>query len=1090
MTGVEKKKIAVFSDAPISKQSEDKFAHNVLAETLGSAIETGLDHPEAINVGLFGRWGTGKTSIINLLCKHVEKNASLADRIQMLVFNVWKYSFDSLRRQFLIFLDSEEGLNTGLKVRDELDTSIDKTTSRTKIDYRNVIIALPLAGIIFLILTCFGKENIAANSVLSILMLFLVYFFREYQKGVVKEETSKRTIHRLDQADQFERKFKEIVTAYREKAGEKKLVIVFDDLDRCPEQIIFETLSMVKTFLGEEDCIYIIPCDDVRIKNHLVGKMGYTADNAEEFLRKFFQVSLRIPPFNEEDIFSYTHELAEKAGFPKEIEKVIASAFAETPRHVKYFLNNLCVLFNIAIQKEKCRDGKPGSIRQSLVTGNPGLLAKAEAMRIRWPEAFDELSADESLLAIWEGIITGRAPQISLDKQEKAEKILKDSVGLRKFLFATIDVKKERELSAFIKLSQPFYSSTLSDYGEFLVRALTGDIEFAKSKLMDAERGQEYLEALLDVVRKQVDTGYPDQAFNALHILVETYPDLSSSVQQRAVSVIVKTFSRAEIKNRIWFVTIPKLFQILTVSRDDLADDLMGEIAMQVGEFSKDPPNLTNQREVVESLLRHWPDLNQRLGNVYASVRRNIEKAYKNQSDKAKGFVDVIAKSENTEAQRALISTSLFLGMVGKITNGTTPSDLEIKGFLVGLRQIASDDGKSVVLAKCLEIIKAQSGNSIDPARRFAFDLMFSYDPPGALTTRENDFYTVIHSLVGSLASPAEKIEAIHIFFRYAQILQKSTIDNFCGILPGFINSYDGSFSKQLIESFIKTGNQIPNTVWAALRSRSIALGDQELIEIVFKHYVRQVDEATKYFTEVLNHNLAWATAFFLKNHTELPQELKGGLIEVLIQKSRSIPPNQLPQIFDPIVQALNITLPEYRDLFGERLLELIRDFEQQPGGQEIGLQYILKIKEKLSSIKRQYMASQLISKARIQQISPSMQLPNVVNILRGVLALQEDLPEDSREDLIDYLLPLAVTATLPDSSKIAGCELLGQVRAIPASRRDQVLQGLLDALKLSQHQALRQGFENCLAKLREVHKDWKGWEEVEQLLGSKQSPT
>ncbi|MGO8991605.1 MAG: P-loop NTPase fold protein [bacterium] len=1086
----EKKKIVVFSDAPISEESDDKFAHNVLTETLSSAIETALDHREAINVGLFGRWGAGKTSVINLLCKHIEKNTTLTGRVRILVFNVWKYSFDSLRRQFLIFLDSEEGLKTGLKIQDELDTSTEKSTSRTKIDWRNAFLALLLTGLVFLILTYLGKESVVSSSVLSILILLLVYFFQEYRKGITKEETSKKTTHRLDQADQFERKFKEVMATYRKKSKGRKLIMVFDDLDRCPEQTIFETLSMIKTFLGEEDCIYIIPCDDERIKNHLVGKMGYTPENADEFLRKFFQVCLRIPPFGEEDIFSYTHELADKAGFPKEIEKVIASAFAETPRHVKYFLNNLSVLFNIAAEKEKQIEGKPGSIRQGLVTGNPALLAKVEAMRVKWPEAFGELSADESLLTILEGIITGRTSQISPEKQEKAKNILKHSVGLKKFLFSTIDIKKQRELSAFVKLSEPLYSSTLSDCGEFLVRALTGDIEFAKSKLMDPESGEEYLNALLDVVRKKVDTGYPDQAFNALHILVETYPDLSSNIQQRAGQEIVVTFNRAEIKNKVWVVTMPKLFQALTDTPGELASELIRELALQIGDFSKEPPNLNNQREVVESLIIHWTKLNQILSDVYTSVRNNISKAYKTQPDKAKIFIEAIVKSQNLDAQRSFINDALFPEMIEKLSNGTTPSDVEMKNFLIGLRQITSDRSKLVVLGKCLEILKVHTANSIDPPKRFALDLISAYDPPKTLGPKEKEFFEVVNSLVANLASQAEKIEAIYIFFKFAQILQERTTEPFCKNLTNFINSNDANFAKQLIGAITRTGNQVPTLVWTLLRPRSIALGDQELIDIVFKYYVSAQDEAKKYFTELLNHNIPLATTLFLKNHSELSEELNGGLIEVLIQKSRSVPPNQLPQIFDPIVQAINITPPEYRDMFGERLLELIRDFEQQPGGQEIGLQFILRTKEKLSDTKKQYITSQLISKARTQQISPMMQLPIVVNLLKGVILLQENLPEDSMEDLIDYLLPLVVTETLPASFRITGCDLLRQVRAIPVSRRDQVLRGLFDGFKLNQEQPLKEAFKNCLVQFRDAHADWKGWKEVEQVIQPKESPT
>ena len=93
-------------------------------------------------------------------------------------------------------------------------------------------------------------------------------------------------------------------------------------------------------------------------------------------------------------------------------------------------------------------------------------------------------------------------------------------------------------------------------------------------------------------------------------------------------------------------------------------------------------------------------------------------------------------------------------------------------------------------------------------------------------------------------------------------------------------------------------------------------------------------------------------------------------------------------------------------------------------------------------------------------------------------------------EDLIDYLLPLVVTETLPDSFRITGCDLLRQVRAIPVSRRDQVLQGLFDGFKLNQQPPLKEAFKNCLVQFREAHADWKGWKEVEEVLEAKESPT
>ena len=53
------------ADRPITKATQDKLGRSVFAKYLARCI---LDHqnPESLVIGLYGTWGTGKTSIINL----------------------------------------------------------------------------------------------------------------------------------------------------------------------------------------------------------------------------------------------------------------------------------------------------------------------------------------------------------------------------------------------------------------------------------------------------------------------------------------------------------------------------------------------------------------------------------------------------------------------------------------------------------------------------------------------------------------------------------------------------------------------------------------------------------------------------------------------------------------------------------------------------------------------------------------------------------------------------------------------------------------------------------------------------------------
>ncbi len=107
--------------------------------------------------------------------------------------------------------------------------------------------------------------------------------------------------------EQFEKIFSDIVTNISSEG--KKVLIVFDNLDRCEPQYAYETLSAIKTFMDKENCLYIIPCDDIAIKKYISSNYNITTkkdDNfsqivGEEFFDKLFNTYIRIPQLQEID---------------------------------------------------------------------------------------------------------------------------------------------------------------------------------------------------------------------------------------------------------------------------------------------------------------------------------------------------------------------------------------------------------------------------------------------------------------------------------------------------------------------------------------------------------------------------------------------------------------------------------------------------------------------------------------------------------------------------------------------------------------------------------------------------------------------
>lgn len=82
------------ADRPIQTSAEDKLNRSLFAKYLARCL---LDHkePESLVVGLYGGWGVGKTSLINLILQELNfasTNLEDTDKPIILNFSAWSYS--------------------------------------------------------------------------------------------------------------------------------------------------------------------------------------------------------------------------------------------------------------------------------------------------------------------------------------------------------------------------------------------------------------------------------------------------------------------------------------------------------------------------------------------------------------------------------------------------------------------------------------------------------------------------------------------------------------------------------------------------------------------------------------------------------------------------------------------------------------------------------------------------------------------------------------------------------------------------------------------------------------------------------------
>lgn len=332
----------------------------VYANTLQKMI---LNSPanKPFTIGLFGDWGSGKSSIIKTASEELSVNKTFKTRF--VIFDAWKYAEDAFRRTFIISLATQLNVNLNkseYNLYDNLNQQVDEL--KIKISKRTWVIALLFSAIALLgLVFCYLKFNWFQHNALKLYSLIILFFTttsavifikkvfdKELFTGILKYLNrillTKYDIERplMFSPEQFSNAFDHIVEHTTDQFD--RLVIVIDNVDRCEKRYATELLSTIKGFLeSKEKVLFVIPVDETALKRHI--KETYKAEDkeADEFLRKFFNTTLRIKPFHSSEIYNFAKEINQKYSlkFSDYTLDLVSKEYASNPRRIIQVFNNL-----------------------------------------------------------------------------------------------------------------------------------------------------------------------------------------------------------------------------------------------------------------------------------------------------------------------------------------------------------------------------------------------------------------------------------------------------------------------------------------------------------------------------------------------------------------------------------------------------------------------------------------------------------------------------------------------------------------------------------------------------------------------------
>ncbi|WP_238881707.1 P-loop NTPase fold protein [Clostridium sp. YIM B02551] len=309
------------TDKPINKISEDKLGRSSFAKQLANAIMQ-FKTKDNYAISLQGKWGCGKTSVINMAVEEIRQLSEVVDNSKKIIivqFDPWNFTdTNQLINQFFLTLSNSLKFNNKEQKMQNVGSAIEKYSSA--LEYSEYI---PIVG-------PYLKQ-------LPKLAAIIGKSMKDKAKSKENDVSYRRN---------------EVEQALREL--DTRILVVIDDIDRLSNEQIQLIFQLVNAVAGFPNITYLLSFDKDIVVRALSNVQHCDGD---EYLEKIIQVPFDVPQLSikrlHDILFEKLDDLVEVHGgiefdsarWSKVFNSCI-SPFINTLRDINRFCNTLAFMYS------------------------------------------------------------------------------------------------------------------------------------------------------------------------------------------------------------------------------------------------------------------------------------------------------------------------------------------------------------------------------------------------------------------------------------------------------------------------------------------------------------------------------------------------------------------------------------------------------------------------------------------------------------------------------------------------------------------------------------------------------------------------